>query len=200
MHKLNYYGIKGSLIKWFENYLYQRKQKVINRATSSTVCEVSAGVPQGSVLGPLLFLIYINDIGEKLLSLSRLFADDTSLGYSSQNVVEIENVINHDLCELNTWSTKWLMSFNPEKTEIMLFSNTDVRYNFNFTFNGNNIPITMSHTHLGASLSSDAKWNNHIENIILSVPRHLGILRKLKYRLSRQNLEKLYLVYIRPIF
>ena len=66
---------------------------------SSTVCEVSAGFPRGSVLGPLLFLIYKNDIGEKLLSLSRLFADDTSLGYSSQNVVEIKNVINHDLCE-----------------------------------------------------------------------------------------------------
>ena len=84
------------------------------------------------------------------------------------------------------------MSFNPDKTEIMLFSNTDVRYNLNFTFNGNNIPITMSHKHLGVTLSSDAKWNNHIENIVLSVSRHLGILRKLKYRLSRQNLEKLY--------
>jgi hypothetical protein len=73
---------------------------------------------------------------------------------TSQNVVEIENVINHDLCELNTWSTKWLMSFNPDKIEIMLFSNTDVRYNFNFTFNGNNIPITMSHKHLGVILSN----------------------------------------------
>ena len=81
--------------------MYQRKQKLINRTTSSTVCEVSAGVPQGSVLDRLLFLIYINDIGDNLLSPSRLFADDTSLGYSSQNVVEIENVINHDLCELN---------------------------------------------------------------------------------------------------
>jgi hypothetical protein len=55
IHKMNYYGIKSPLIKWFEHYLYQRQQKVINRATSSTVCEVSVGVPQGSVLGPLLF-------------------------------------------------------------------------------------------------------------------------------------------------
>ena len=61
------------------------------------------------------------------------------------------------------------MSFNPNKTEIMLFSNTDVRYNFNFSFDGNNIPITMNHKDLGVTLSSDAKWNNHIENIIFNV-------------------------------
>ena len=205
IHKMNYYSIKGPLIKWFHlikesKLCVSKKANVMNRATPSTVCEVSAGVHQWSVLEPLLFLIYINDIGEMLLPLSRLFADDTSLGYSSLNVVEIENIIYHELCELNNWSTKWLyMSFNPDKTEIMLFSNTDVRYNFNFSFNGNNIPITMSHKHLGVTLSSDAKWNNHIENIILNVSKHLGILRKLKYRLSRQNLEQLYLVYIRPI-
>ena len=104
------------------------------------------------------------------------------------------------MCELNTWSTKWLMSFNPDKTEIMVFSNTDIGHNFNFSLNGNTIPITTNHKHVGVTLSSDAKWNIHIENIILNVSRHLGILRKLKYRLSRQNLEKLYLVYIRPIF
>jgi hypothetical protein len=132
-----------------------KKAKVINRATSSTVCESLCWSPPISVLEPLLFLIYIHDIGEKLLSLSRLFADDTSLGYPSQNVVEIENAIKHDVCELNTctWSTKWLISFNPDKTEIMLFSNTDVRYNFNFSFNGNNIPITMSHKPCQAMLN-----------------------------------------------
>jgi hypothetical protein len=81
---------------------------------------VSAGAPQGSVLGPLLFLVYINDIGDKLLSLSRLFADDTSLGYASQDEDQIKYVINHDLHELGDWSKIWLMSFNPDKTEIML--------------------------------------------------------------------------------
>jgi hypothetical protein len=66
------------------------------------------------------------------------------------------------------------MSFNPDKTEIMVFSNADVGYNFNFSLNGNNIPITTNYKHLGITLSSDAKWNIHIENIILNVSRHLG--------------------------
>ena len=83
-----------------------------------------------------MFLIYINDIGEQLISLSRLFADDTSLGYSSQSVDQIKTVINHDLFELNSWSSKWLVSFNPEKTEILFFSKTGNIDNMEFSFNG----------------------------------------------------------------
>ena len=78
---------------------------------------------------PLLFLVYINDIDDKLLSLSRLFADDTSLGYASQ-----DKVINHDLHELGDWSKRWLMSFNSEKTEIMFFKNVENSTNFYFYF------------------------------------------------------------------
>ena len=88
---MNCYGIKGNLLKWFENYLRL-----------------------------LLFLVYINDIGDKLLSLSRLFVDDTSLGYASQDEAQIKYVINHDLHELGDWSKRWLMSFNPDKTENIL--------------------------------------------------------------------------------
>jgi hypothetical protein len=69
------------------------------------------------------------------------------------------------LKELDEWSKKWLMSFNPDKTEIMLFSNTDIP-EFNFTFNGRTSPTTNSHKHLGVTFSSDAKWNIHIENIL----------------------------------
>jgi hypothetical protein len=110
-------------------------------------------------------MLYINDIAENLISLSRLFADDTSFSYSSRDELQIKIVIDHDLTELDEWSKKWLMSFNPDKTEIMLFSNTDIP-EFNNTFNGRTIPITNSHKHLGVTFSSDAKWNIHIENIL----------------------------------
>ena len=92
------------------------------------------------------------------------------------------------------------MSFNPDKTEIMIFCNRSVAENLDFSFNGKSVPITTSHKHLGVTFSNDAKWNNHVDNIKSSVSKHLNILRKLKYRLSRTNLDKLYLVYIRPLF
>ena len=131
----------------------------------------------GSVLGPLLFIMYINDIVENLTSLGRLSADDTSFSYSNRDELQIQTVIDHDLEKLDAWSKKWLMSFNPDKTEIMLFSNTDIS-EFNFTFNGRTIHITNSHKHLEVTFISDAKWNIHIENILLSIYKHLNVLRK----------------------
>jgi hypothetical protein len=114
--------------------------------------------------------------------------------------MQLKNIIAHDLNEMDIWSIKWLMSFNPDKTEIMIFSNRSVPENVDFSFNGKSVPITTSHKHLGVTFSNDAKWNTHLDNIKSSVFKHLNILRKLKYRLSRTNLDKLYLVYIRPLF
>jgi len=109
------------------------------------------------VLGPLLFIMHSNDIAENLISLSRLFADDTSFSYSNRDESQIKTVIDHHLKELlDEWSKKWLMSLSTDKTEIMLFANTDIP-EFNFTFNGRTIPITNSHKHLGVTFSSDAK-------------------------------------------
>ena len=105
----------------------------------------------------LFFFIYINDISDKLISLSRLFADDTSFGYSKQDTMQLKNVIAHDLNEMAIWSKKWLMSFNPDKTEIMIFCNRSVPENLDFSFNGKSVPITTSHKHLGVTFSNDAK-------------------------------------------
>ena len=120
LFKLRQNGIKGKLLAWISNYLSSRKQRVkINSATSSLL-SVNAGVPQGSVLGPLLFLVYMNDTAENLLSLVRLFADDSSVFVSATNFKDIE-VINHDLSLISEWAKKWLVGFNPIKTVAICF-------------------------------------------------------------------------------
>ena len=146
------------------------------------------------------FLIYINDISDNLISLCRLFADDTSFGYSETNADVIKQTISHDLSELSNWSKLWLMSFNPNKTEIMVFSNCDIHDDFIFTLDDQNIPIVKKHKHLGITLSDDAKWNDHVDSLLQSISKHVSVLRKLQYKINRNNLEKLYLVYIRPLF
>ena len=107
--KLKNYGIDGNLLVWFEDYLKNRNQKVFINNTFSTQKPISAGVPQGSVLGPLLFLIYINDISDDLTGLARLFADDTSLSYSSADIRQIELILNEDLRKLSEWARKWCL-------------------------------------------------------------------------------------------
>jgi hypothetical protein len=80
---------------------------------------------------------------------------------------------------MDIWSKKWLMSFNPDKTEIMIFSNRSIPENLDFSFNGISVPITTSHKHLGATFSNDAKWSTHVDNIQSSVSKHLNILCRL---------------------
>ena len=99
------YGICGNLLHWFENYLSDRNQNVVLQNCFSEVGNVKGGVPQGSVLGPLLFILYINDTTEDIQSLSRSFADDTSLSYSSSNINEIEQRLNSDIKKIYNWST-----------------------------------------------------------------------------------------------
>ena len=104
LFKLRQNGIKGKLLAWISNYLSSRKQRVQINSSTSSLLSVNAGVPQGSVLGPLLFLVYVNDIAENLLSLVRLFADDSSLFFSATNLRDIEGIINHDLVLISAWA------------------------------------------------------------------------------------------------
>lgn len=198
LFKLKQNGIKGDLLKWISHYLSGRSQKVFVGSSMSESKILSAGVPQGSVLGPLLFLIYVNDIVEHLLSITRLFADDTSLSFTSGNIQDIEGILNHDLRIITVWAKQWLVDFNPNKTEAILFSISNVN-NPNLYFD--NVPVNFvdDHKHLGLTFSHDGKWHTHIETILSSAAKMLGVMRSLKFTLNRKTLNQLYFSYLRPL-
>ena len=117
IHKRKRNGISGNLLSLLTDFLRNRKQRVILNGQSSSWANINAGVPQGSTLDPLLFLIYINDLFDNLQCNPKLFADDTSL-FSTVKVAErTANNVNNDLKEINKWAFQWKMSFNPDPTK-----------------------------------------------------------------------------------
>ena len=195
--KLEAYGIKGPLLQLICNYLSDRQQAVFVNNSLSNFQAVNAGVPQGSVLGPFLFLLYINDIAENLISLSRLFADDTSMSASSHNNDELKETLNQDLSKLIEWSKKWKVKFNPDKTELVCIGKN--MENFNLRFGDSVILPVDSHKHLGVTFTSSAKWSQHIDNLCKTALKEINGLRKLKYLLSRSALNRIYCTFILPL-
>ena len=111
----------------------------------------------------------------------------------------INHVLNSDLKKMSEWSRRWLVDFNPTKTDVILFSTRNAETIPNLLFGNVPLSLTDSHTHLGITLCENAKWDHHIDNIIASSSKKLNILRKLKFKLSYKNLEQMYISYIRPV-
>ena len=120
IHKLKAYGFAGNIYHWISYYLTNRTHQTVLNQCKSVVGKPSAGVPQGSVLGPLLFLVFINDLPDGLLGLSRLFADDTSISHQSDSVLDIVRDTNIDMENISKWSKDWLVEFNPSKPKILI--------------------------------------------------------------------------------
>ena len=136
LHKIQVYRITGDLLSWFSNYLSGRRQVLSLKPSLYHIVKYQRECSKVLSLGPLLFIVCIYDIAVKLVSLGRRFADDSSLNYSNQNALQPQTVIDKDLREIDIWSKKWLMSFNPENIRKHVFSNSNIKDNLDFSFNG----------------------------------------------------------------
>ncbi len=176
LFKLKQLGISGPLLSWLENYLSDRHQRVVIEGQTSDWLRTEAGVPQGSILGPLLFIIFINDIIKEIQTNIRLFADDTSLFHSIVDSHITQTLLNRDLQKISEWAAQWLMIFNVLKNETMTLS---LKKN-----PPQQPPLFFGETPL-KEVTEHTQRNN--------------ILRKLKFRLPKKALENLYKSLVRPI-
>ena len=200
LFKLISVGIGGVLLNWFYDYLDNRVQRVVLPGTSSSWASVNTGVPQGSIRGPLLFLVYINDIVENINSTIILFADDTSLYVIVDNPTDATEKFNSDMEKIYQWASKWLVTFNPSKYESLLFSRKHNRPHHSPSYmNQQPINEVNLHKHLGITFSSDCKWHHHITEFRTKAGHRINIIRKLKLTLDRKSLETLYFSFIRPL-
>ena len=201
--KLEAIGLNVYLINWIKNYLTHRTQTVVLNGASSQPLPVLSGVPQGSVLGPLLFLLYINDIcdigisnGSKLV----LYADDILL-YRAIDSPDDFALLQHDVNTLDAWSSIKLLKFNPSKCKTMFISRRRLRRSepSPLFLNGSLIEAVDCIKYLGVSIASDLSWSQHIQSITSKTRRLVGLLFRQYYHYADTNvLKKLYVSLVRP--
>ena len=176
--KLDYYGVQSKTRDWIQAFLANQTQQVIVRGKYSDIAQVQSGVPQGSVLGPCLFLFYINDLPQNLSSPVRLFADDTLLYLAVESIGDAISLQN-DLWELENWESRWLMEFNTDKCQVLRVSRKRDPLIHEYILHGKILESVDSAKYLGVSITSDPCWNQHISNMIVTKGNQsLGFLRR----------------------
>ena len=180
LHKLHHYGVRGQVNRWITGFLQDRKQAVVVDGARSDSVTVKSGVPQGSVLGPSLFLVYINDLPGTVSSPVRLLADDTAI-YRPITTGQDQTHIQKDLQQLETWEKNWDMSFHPGKcTTLPVISpmRTKKLLRPAYQLHNHTLANVTSAKYLGVTIAQDLDWDLHVHNITTKANRTLGFLRR----------------------
>jgi hypothetical protein len=201
LHKLEFYGIRGIAYDWIKSYLDNRKQFVVYNSCKSVEMSISCGVPQGSVLGPLLFLIYMNDLPDCLNNVNNiLFADDTTLYQSARSIDDLYKTINIDLVTLSDWLKANKLSLNISKTKYMLFSNKRLTGLNNLEVMINNTLLVREQClkFLGIYIDENLTWNQHIQIIKSKLASTIYAMNRLKHFIPCKYKLTLYFSLIYP--
>ena len=193
--KLKHYGIKGKVLEWIDAFLSNRRQRVVLRNGTSSWRTVTSGVPQGSILGPLLFLIFVNDIPASVETTAKMFADDTKLYSEIKNKSDCDT-LQHDLNILSAWSSQWLVRFNATKCVVLRIKQS---VEYLYTLNGVELEEVTEQKDLGVTVSNDLKPTKHISSIVKKANQRTGMIRRCFSNLTAKKISILYQTIIRPL-
>ena len=177
LYKLSCFGVKGNTLNWIQSFLIGRTQTVVLDGESSEEVKVTSGVTQGSVLGPLLFLLYINDLPENIQSQVRLFADDTAVYLTVTNMQDSQ-VLQSDLESLQHWERTWDMEFNPGKCQVIHITRSKSPVKSRYFMHNQELESVNAAKYLGVTISKDLSWNTHINNITSTANKTLGFVKR----------------------
>lgn len=179
LRKLKDYGIAGNLYRWFSDYLHNRTQRVVVEGAASSWSPVTSGVPQGSILGPMLFLLFINDLPDVIpeSTSTGLYADDTKL-YREISTPEDCSQLQEALSCADVWSKDNNINFNPSKCKILTFSRRKTPFLFEYYLGSSELKRVNDEVDLGITVTSNLSWTTHINKIKVKANRLLGLLRR----------------------
>ena len=195
--KLRSYGISGNILNWIEGFLSNRTQRVRIENVYSEYAHVLSGIPQGSILGPILFTIFINDITDNLESICRIFADDTKV----INSVNKSDVLQNDINKLINWTKVWDLHFNISKCKIMHVGRNNINKDYNMTdFNGVNNVISdcTEEKDLGVIFDHRLSFDSHIQAVVNKANKVLGIMKRTFTHMDSDIFLRLYKTMVRP--
>ena len=201
--KLKKYGIRGNELNWFKSYLDNRMQSVKVGSSISDLKHIDIGIPQGSILGPLLFIIFVNDLPDNVNCKTVMYADDTSLLVSSPDPISLQNSLNDNMCNIAKWFKANKLTLNLTKTKFMLFGSTNNLNKFcniSLLFDGVSIEKVDHFKYLGVIFDSNLTWSHHIEFISSNVSKRCGLIRRVKYHLPDCIIKKLAESLVMPHF
>ena len=195
--KLHMYGVSKQALNWISDFLNNRKQTVVVNGSKSQNAEVVSGVPQGTVLGPILFLVHINDIAKCVNSEIRLFADDC-VCYRNISSIDDCNKLQSDIDNLGKWARSWGMRFQPAKCNMMTLSKKRKNINFDYSLEGTTLEILDKIKYLGVTISNDLNWAKHVNNVSVRANRTLGLLKRNLKQCSQEVKLLAYKCLVRP--